>query len=814
MKRHSKMLPLSMLLVFATAMPALAQTKVTGQVNQADNKPVPFATVTLLKAKDSTLAKGAVADIDGKYQFEQVAAGKYLVAAVNMGMKKSFSQPFEVKNAPFQLPALLLGEDVKKLKEVNVTGKRPFIEQKADKMVVNVENSIVAAGGTAMEVLEKAPGVQVDKDDNISMKGKGGVIVMIDGKPTNMTSQDVAQLLKNMPSSNIDQIELIANPSAKYDAAGNAGIINIKLKKNKNYGTNGNVSLVYGQGKLPKANGSFNLNHRNERLNAFASYNYNYNRNFENLEVYRKSMDQGRQVIFDQANYIDKSSHAHNTKLGLDYFLNKHHTIGVMADLNKRVWEGPGSSITKMGDGLAIDSNLITNSENDRDFSQTAFNLNYKGRLDSAGKELNIDLDFSRTDQQNGNLMKGAFRGPDLKHYMHGDTVRSQQPSRIEIRTAKADYVHPLKNGAKLEAGFKVSFVKSDNNARFDSLKLQQWEFDANRSNHFIYEENVNAAYINFSKQFKKLGVQAGLRGEQSNVKGSQMTTAQVNDTSYFNLFPSVFLSYTANEKNMWGVSYSRRLQRPSYDNLNPFEFYLDRYTKTSGNPGLKPQYSNNFEVNHTFRQFLTTSLGYTHTKDMITRVIEADEDFETGDTTILKYKYMNVAKRDNFNLGISAPFPITKWWNSFVTISAFYNRFQTVVDGEQIDRASAGFFGQTQHTFKITKGMSAEASYYYSSPQVTNEGLFRMRAMHSGNIGLQQLVLKKQGTLRVNVNDVFNTNRFSGTYEASGQQIRLSNRWDSRQLRVSFTYRFGNMNVKEARKRRTGIEDEQNRVK
>lgn len=818
MKRHSKALTLIMLLLSATTLPALAQnghnTKINGIVNRNDNKPVEFATVTLLKAKDSSLVKGAVADMNGKYEFEQVASGKYLVAAVNMGMKKNYSQPFEVNASAVNLPAITLGEEAKNLKEVSVTGKRPFIEQKADKMVVNVENSIVATGGTALEVLQKSPGVQVDKDDNISMKGKGGVTVMIDGKQTNMSSQDVAQLLKNMPSSNIDQIELIANPSAKYDAAGNAGIINIKLKKNKSYGSNGNINMAYSQGKIPKTNAGINLNHRNQRINLFGSYNYNYNRNFENLRLNRSGTDNGQPVVFAGGSFLDKTSNSHSVKAGMDYFVNKNHTIGVMADVSSRDWKAPGNGLTVIGNGTIVDSNLLTNSYNSRDFNSYSYNVNYKGKLDSAGKELNIDVDYARNKEAQNTNIHSAFMDGGMKYYLHGDTVRSAQPSTIDIRTFKADYVHPLKNQAKFEAGVKLSFVKSDNDARFDSLKGGNWIFDTNRSNRFIYEENVNAAYINYSRQFKKLGVQLGLRGEQSNVKGESVTTGQVNDTTYFNLFPSVFVSYAANDNNQWGVSYSRRLQRPSYDDLNPFEFYLDRYTKTSGNPGLKPQYSNNFELNHTFRQFLTTSIGYTHTKGMITRVIEPDVDVKTGDTTTLSYKYMNVAKRDNFNLGISAPFPITKWWNSFITVSAFYNRFQTVVKGETIDRASGGFYGQTQQSFTMGKGWSSEVSYYYTSPQITDEGLFRMKHMHSMSVGLQKQVLKKQGTVRVNVNDVFNTNRFSGTYEAGGQKIRIANNWDSRQVRVSFSYRFGNMNVKEARKRTTGLQDEQNRVK
>jgi hypothetical protein len=356
--------------------------------------------------------------------------------------------------------------------------------------------------------------------------------------------------------------------------------------------------------------------------------------------------------------------------------------------------------------------------------------------------------------------------------------------------------------------------VDSDNDSRFDSLKHSNWEHDLNRSNYFIYSENVNAAYINFSKQYKKFGLQAGLRAEHSHVKGNSVTIKQVNDTSYLNFFPSVFLSYAADKNNQWGISYSRRLQRPGYDDLNPFEFFLDRYTKGSGNPHLRPQYSHNFDLTHTFKSFLTTAIGYSRTTDMLSRILEAGVDPATGDTTIVVYKYMNVAKKDNINLNVSAPIPITKWWRSFTTVSVFYNAFETTVNGELIKRASGGFFGQTQHTFTFNKGYSAEASFFYTSPQVTQEGLFRMNHMYAFNIGMQKQVLDKKGTIRLNINDLFNTQRFSGTYDVNNRLVKLANRWDSRQLRVSFTYRFGNSNVKEARNRKTGLEDEQSRVK
>lgn len=800
--------------------PAVAQNsvpaKITGQVVQAGKKPVEFATVTLLQAKDSSLVKGAVADINGRYEFEQVKQGRYLIAATFIGMTKAYSKPLELNGAgtPVKQEPLMLGTDTRNLKGVDVTAKRPFIEQRADKMVVNVENSIVAAGGTALEVLQKSPNVTVDKDDNISLKGKNGVIIMIDGKPTNMTSQDVAQMLKNMPSNNIEQIELIANPSAKYDASGNAGIINIKLKKNSNYGTNGNVTLGGGYGSTPKWNGSLNLNNRNKKVNLFGSYSYNHGENIQRLGLYRTGTDNGKFSVFDQRNRNQSKSDYHGVKVGMDYSLNKNHTIGIMVDGAYRKRTEDGQTNNFIGNGQVVDSTLRTLTDEGAEWNRMTYNLNYKGVLDTTGKELNVDVDYARNKQdQTVNLFASTFAGTG-KGYLRGDTSRNMTPSTIEIKTIKADYVHPLKKQAKLEAGFKLSFVQTDNNARFDSLRHNIWVYDVNRSNHFLYKENVNAAYINFNKQYKKWGIQAGLRGEQTNVKGNSVTLNKVNDTTYFNLFPSVFVSYAAGKDHQLGFSYSRRIQRPSYEDLNPFEYYLDRYSKVVGNPYLRPQYSNNFEITHTFKQFLITSLGYSHTKDMITQIIEADKDVATGDTTILKYKYLNVAKSDNFNLNVSMPLPITKWWNSFTTLSGNYSKYSTVVNNNPVNLDAVGFFGRTQHTFTLPKGFSTEVSFFYVSPQIAQEGLFRMKAMYAVDWGIQKQIMKKKGTIKLNINDVFNTQRFRGTFENAGRYSAVDSKWESRQVRLNFTYRFGNTNVKAARSRKTGLEDEQNRVK
>lgn len=808
--------------VIGAALSSQAQTpnRITGQVIQAGNKPVEFATVTLLKAADSSLVKGAVADIAGKYEFEQIKQGKYIIAAAFVGMNKVYSSPFELKGGAFIAPPLELTVNSKNLKAVDVTARKPFIEQKVDRLVVNVEANIATAGGTAMEALEKSPNITVDKDGNISMKGKGGVMILIDGKQTSMSNQDIAELLKSMPATSLEQIELISNPSAKYDAAGNAGVINLKLKKNSSYGTNGSFTLGGAYGTWPRYNGALNLNHRGKNVNVFGSYNYSHREAQQSLDIYRTVDDKNGQQIFDQSNETHRRNTYQGGRIGADYFVAKNHTVGVLVDLAQNHYLFPSHAYTNIGYGKVVDSILHTNANNDGTWRRGAYNLNYRGVLDSTGRELNVDLDYSRSsDKQYANIF-AATTDPVINKQLNADTSRSNQPSIITIKTAKADYTHPLGKGAKLEMGAKVSFVTSDNDARFDSLRMNVWQADTMRSNHFIYKENVNAAYVNFNKQFKKLTLQLGLRAEQTNVTGESASLRKSqqgvvkNDTSYFNLFPSMALSYKADKNNTFGFSYSRRIQRPSYEDLNPFEFYLDRYTIQAGNPSLKPQYSHNLEVTHTFKEFLITSVNYIHTTDLMMRIIETDKNPATGDSSLLRYKYMNVAKSDNLSLNISAPFPITKWWNTFTTMSLYYTGYSAFVNDNNVKMNAVGFFGRTQHTFTLSKTLTAEAIYFYVAPGISDGELFRMKSMGALDLGLQQKVLKGKGSLKLNVTDVLGTQYFRGSFANAGMDTRVRSSWDARQVRLNFTYRFGNTNVKAARTRKTGLEAEQSRSK
>ncbi len=785
--------------------------KVSGTMLDENKKPAEFVTMMLVHAIDSSLVKGAVTDVDGKYEFDQIPEGQYRVAASMVGYKKMYTTPFTINQANLQvaLPVLQLVMDAKNLNEVVVIGQKPFIEQKLDKTVVNVENSIVSSGSTAMEVLEKAPGIMVDKDDKISLKGKQGVIIMIDGKQTYLSAEEVSNMLRNMQSNAIEQIEIITNPSAKYDAAGNSGIINIKLKKNKNMGMNGNLTAGAGYGKLPKYNGGINLNYRNGKFNVFGNYNYGYNERFNITELNRVVNYENEVTLFDQYNRRTSRFNNNSYKVGVDYYLNKKNTFGFMANgfLNSGNMNVVNNTDIMDGSGnLKSNVALLNNIENS--WKSMAYNLNYKRTFDSTGREFTADVDYSKFMGQGSDNIRNYYYNSVGEETQVPLLLKSDIPSEVDIKSFKADYIHPLGKTAKLEAGVKSSYVVTDNDVKFNLFRENSWEVDTTKTNHFKYTENINAAYVNFSKELSKIwSLQLGLRAEQTISKGNSITLNKVVDRNYLEFFPSVFLSQKVGKDHQMAYSYSRRIDRPSYQDLNPFVYFLDLYTYFQGNPFLKPQFTNSFQVSHTYKGGFTTTLGYSHTKDIFTQVTIQDDQ-----TQITRATMTNLDARQNYNLGLSMPIPVTKWWSTNNNVNVFYNQFRSTFLDEQLDNSQLAVNVNTNHTFILPKDFTAEVSGFYNSPFV--EGILRGKAMYAIGFGLQKSFMNKKANLKLNVNDVFNMMRFRGAINYSNMDLRIFNKWESRQARVTFTYRFGKNDIKPARKRATGSESEENRIK
>ncbi|MBS1631181.1 MAG: TonB-dependent receptor, partial [Bacteroidetes bacterium] len=788
---------------------------VQGTVIDGSTKIIESATITLLRTKDSTVFKMGVADKMGKFSFESIPDGRYLVAISAVGHQKGYSESFEISssNSSINLKTIELVQLEKSLSAVTIVAKKPLVEQKIDRTIVNVEAAVTNVGNSALEVLEKSPGVSVDKDGNISLKGKSGVQVYIDGRPAYLSGADLANMLRSMSASQLEQIEIMTNPPAKYDAAGNSGVINIKTKKNKQFGYNGSLTTGYTQAIYARFNEGLNFNYRNNKVNLFSNLSYNHNDRKQILYVDRNFRDVNTKNIlseFDQESVMKNSSDYYSAKIGLDYFASKKTTFGIVFNgyTNPGLWRSNTNTLIYDPNGNLVNQTKAY-SENDQKWKNLSANLNFRTLLDSSGREISGDFDYIQYRSTAFQPLISWYYDNNHNLLKTPDTLMGRLPQDITIYSGKVDYTHPLKKGAKLEAGIKSSYVKTDNNAIYDSIQNGQVVHDFNRSNHFIYEENINAAYVNYTQPLgKKWTGQFGLRFENTNAKGNQLTTNQKFTRNFSQLFPTVYLQYAANEKNQFVINYGRRINRPDYEDLNPFIHFLDRYTFEQGNPDLVPQFSHNIELTHTYNGFLSTTLNFSTTKNIIQQVFEQNEN--TNETFIRK---ANIASMDQFGISVSAHNQITKWWSSNIYVNAYNNRFKGIVNNDYISIGVTGMLTQIQQQFKWGKGWGAELSGFYRSKGL--EGVIYVNDFTQINAGFSKQVLKNKGTVRLSVNDIFKSMNVSGYSKYSDVDIKFRNIQDAQSVSLSFTWRFNKGKLKANAGRREGsASDEKNRVK
>ena len=816
----------TMLAALAITIASFAQTtgKISGTVQDGSQKIIESATISLLKAKDSSAFKFSVANKEGKFEFENIPEGKYLVSVTAVGHEKGYSSIFDINsnNSSISLKTITLVPQEKGMAGVTITAKRPFIEQRIDKMVINVESSLTSAGSSALDVLEKSPGITVDKDGNISLKGKQSVQVMMDGKPAYLSGADLVNYLRSLPSSAIDQIEIMTNPSAKYDASGNSGIINIKAKKNRQVGFNGSVTVNYQQGRYWKSNNSINLNYRVGKVNLFANGSVNRWNSFQRLDILRKYKDpdtKNIEAIFEQTSNMRNSNTFSNLKLGADYYLTNKTTLGIVTSgfINPGTFTSDNTSYLK-DQNNTLDSIVHAESRQKENWKNGSVNLNFRHQFDSTGRELTSDVDYiTYKSASTQNFFNNTY---DAYWKLIGDEVlQGDLPVKVDIYSAKVDYTQSIGKEAKLEAGVKSSYVHTANDANYFNVENSGETIDYRKTNHFIYKENINAAYVSINKQYKKIGVQLGLRYENTAYTGNQFGNPTRTDSSfkkaYGSLFPTAFFSYKANDNNQFALSFGRRIDRPAYQDLNPFLFFLDKFTYQAGNPFLKPQFTNNFELSHTFKNFLTTTINYSRTLDYMNETFEQEQDAngEKGYATIVKRG--NIGKRDAAGISISAQIPVVKWWNASLYSNYNYNRFKGRLNGngEYIDVDASNILFNVNNQFKFSKGWSGEISGFYRTKGVDGQIIIQPLGQVSAGIGKQ--VLKNKGTIKFNVRDIFYTNKATGDMTFENTIAHFVNTRDSRVASLSFTYRFGKP-IKDAKQRRKsgGAEDEQNRVK
>ena len=798
---------------FVHAQTSVSTGIISGKVLDEKSLAFPYATIGLLSAKDSTAIKGTLTKENGQYEFKDLNMGNYLISIYVVGYKKVFKGPYILNpgKTSYQIEAIQLSPDANQLKAVEIVKQKPLVERQIDKTVINVENSTLAVGNTALDILERSPGVSVDKDGNVSLRGKQGVTVMLDGKPTYLSADQLANLLRSMEGSAIKSIELITNPSAKYDAAGNSGIINIKLKKNSNYGTNGSVFAGAGYGTYYKANGGLSLNHRKEKFNIFGNVDYGRNKRFNSLDIYRVNNTLQDQTIFDQTSDNIRNRINSNYKAGLDYFINDKNTIGFVFTGYNSNGDSQSDVLTLIGSTPAVsDSSVVARNLSDYKYTGMTYNINYKAVIDTLGQELTIDADYAKYDgvEDNAfdNIYLNAAGQPSRTPYL----FQNGTPSIVKIWSGKMDYSYPINKDMKLEAGLKASIVSTDNNYKFLNFNPDNnlWENDPTRSNQFIYDENINAAYLNLNRKFKSTSIQLGLRAEQTNSKGNSITENRVVKRDYLNLFPSVFINQDLSKNHSMGMSYSRRIDRPDYGALNPFINYVDLYTYQYGNPFLKPQYTNSFELSYSYKKTLNATLGYSHTSDVITEVLLSD----TAKKTIF-ISNQNLATQDSYNLNISSPLQITKWWSSNNNLTVYYNKFESPnLDNAPYESGRLAFNFNTNQTITINKNTNFELSGYYVSKQVY--GTLLIDQVYAIDMGLSKNFMDKKLNIKLAANDIFNLREGRITSALSSQNYVVKQKWESQIFRVTLTYRFGSSNIKGARERSSSADAEARRVK
>lgn len=790
---------------------ATVSGEISGKVLDETQKAFPYASVSLLNAKDSSSVRGTLSGDNGNYEFKSIHPGKYLVAIYVVGYRKMVKGPFQigVDQRSHTVAQVQMELDAKQLKGVDIVKQKPLIERQIDKTVLNIENSILATGNTALEILQKSPGVTVDKDGKIALRGKQGVTVMLDGKPTYLSSEQLANLLRSTEGTAIQSIELITNPSAKYDAAGNSGIINIKLKKNRNFGTNGSFSAGAGYGSYYKANTGLNLNHREKKFNIFGNADFGLNKNFGETDIVRVNNTATDQTYFDQTSHSIRKRNNGNFKTGLDYFINDQHTLGFFVNGYRSNRKSSSDVLTLIGDQPGkTDSSVVAPNTGSSKYTGITYNLNYRGTLDTLGQEISVDADYSRYNGHEDNVFNNMFKNAAGQPVKPDYIFRNASPSMVKIWGAKVDYTYPINKDMKLDLGMKASFVNTDNNFVFENFVQQQWQNDVTRSNRFVYDENINAAYANFKTKFKSTTVQLGLRAEQTNSKGNSITENKIVKRDYINLFPSVFINQELSKDHEVGLSYSRRIDRPDYGNLNPFINYLDLYSYRQGNPFLKPQLTNAFEFSYSFKKSLNVTLGYSHTSDVMTDVLLTD----TAKKTIF-ISIQNLAKQDSYNLNLSYPIAITSWWSTNNNLTTYYNNFQTPnLLGMPYKSGRLAFNLNTQQTLTLNPTTKIEWSGYFQSKQVY--GTLLIDAQYGLDLGASKSFMDNKLNLKFSANDIFKLQKAKITSALPSQNYVVNERWESQVFRLTCTYRFGSKDVKGARQRSSSSETEGRRVK
>lgn len=769
-----------------------------------------YSNIILYSAVDSQIVKIETSDLNGIFEFKNIPIGNYKLQASYVGYEDLIVDNIILAEKELNLGILQFKTAGIALETAIVTAKRALVEIKPDRTVFNVQGTINGAGENGLSLLRKAPGVVVDNSNNISVLSRTGVLIYVDGKRLPLNGDDISSYLENISAEQIDRIDIITNPGAKYEAEGNAGIIDIRLKKDQNHGANGSISGSISHGRKTRGSINASANYRNSTLNTFGSIGYQDNEMWNTLffDNYQNGL------LLQENNLTEAQRDNINYRWGTDFFISENSTIGFLIggnNTNSSSISNNRVKISSLSTPTIIDSILVADNVDEDNNVQRTYNINYAYR--KGEKTLNLDLDFGNYTTESNFIQPNEYYNDSLTVLLSAANTAFDTPVDIKIYTAKLDFENNFLGG-KLGLGSKFSKVATDNTFLYFNVIGDENIQNDKRSNKFNYDEKVYAGYVNYMRTLNtSWSVTGGLRMEVTDALGDLTTfdTTLEEDPvilQYTNIFPTAGVTYTMNPSNVFSLNYGRRINRPDYNVLNPFKTQLSELSFSKGNESLKPEIVNNIELGYTLAYRYNFKLSYSKTYDQITNLIGPD-DIDPRASFI---GWDNLAEQTVFALNITAPVTISPIWNAFFNFGGSHiNNQADYGEGAIVDVKAWNYNIYQQHTFTLPKSFTGEISGWYSGPGIWG-GVFKYNPTWSLNLGLQRKFMDNKLNVRLAFQDVFFKSGWSGYSEFDGLRSEGSGQYDSRRGSLSVSYNFGNNKVK-SRKRSTGIESEESRV-
>jgi outer membrane receptor protein involved in Fe transport len=755
---------------------------------------------------------GATTDSAGRFDFANLEDGNYFLEIVYIGYKTDTVSDISLQHNEIRdLGLRQLALEANTLKDVQITGNKPIIERKADRIIFNAENSVKGAGESLLDLLRAVPSVTVTGNDEIRVNGKAQVQVMINGKIEQLSGDQLTTLLKSIQSNNVKKIEVISNPSARFDASAKGGVLDIQLKTNMRSGVNGSIYGNYRQGRYASTNEGFNVNVNYKKVILSTTYNLGVESNYSKREYIRNFQLENSTQQFQEYTVETGTFRYHYANANLKYNVNDRHQIGIGGELF--AFYTPHYSNATLYIVNDLTANKADSSQSSHILSvgksiNPSVNLNYHGNLDSTGSTIDFAYDYTYFKLNNGSELNTAFL--DVNNIEYGERIDFTQynPFLVNVHTAKLDYNKPLKNKHSIELGAKFSWTRTHNDVRFANLINGLYTNDASKSNQFVYMENTNAIYSTWSKAWKKnWSTNVGMRIEQTNTNQHSITLNTITTKHYVDFFPSAFVQKTIKEKHLLNLNYSRKIHRPNFNNLNPFQFYNSQYSVFTGNPDLKPEYINVFELTYTYDNAYSIVVGYENIKNSYTYLATQDDS-----TKISTYKASNFKVRNNFNISINVNKDIFKWWTISYAANFSYFKYNSVLNGDVFIMGSTKFGVTLDNTFTLPKNFKINIFGFYQSPFL--DATDRMRPDGMVNFAISKLLFNKSLKIRLAVNDIFYTK--NNSYDTRFQNIdtQFGQKFDTRAFSINISYNFNKGKQFRATQVNKGNTDEKNRIR